>query len=115
MKKILIVEDDKKYQKLLHDAFLEEKYTVFVANNGEEGLEQVKAQNIDLILLDILMPKMDGITFYNNLKNVLKKHIPVIVLTNVSSTTGYDENVKDVLIKANVSLEDVVKKVKQYI
>ena len=113
MKTILIVEDDKKYQKILQQTLIQEGYAVIVAENGKEGLESVRQDQINLILLDLLMPEVDGVTFYYKLKNILKKHIPIIVLTNISDTAAYGKDIKDIMIKANVSLEEVVKRVKE--
>lgn len=115
MHTILIVEDDKKYQELLVKTLTEEKYTVLKAENGKEALEIVKKEHIDLILLDLLMPEVDGVTFYYQLEQVMKKHIPIIVLTNLSDATGFSKDIKEVLVKANTSLEDVVATVKKYL
>lgn len=114
MNNILVIEDNKGYSGLLEKKLSTEGFNVILAKDGEEALDLIKINNdINLILLDLIMPKMDGLTFYYNLKNKLKKHIPIIVLTNVSDATGYDPDLKDVLIKANVSIDDVVKKVKE--
>jgi CheY-like chemotaxis protein len=61
------------------------------------------------------MPGMDGISFYHLLVNKLNKNIPIIILTNVSDANAYDPNIKNVLIKSNVSLKDVLAEVKKYI
>lgn len=113
MRTILIVDDDKKYRDLLADELKKDEFNVLSAENGEEGLIIAGKYEVDLILLDLLMPKVDGVTFFNKLKTVLKKHVPVIVLTNISDTAAYDNDIKDILIKSSVSLEEVVKKVKK--
>lgn len=115
MKKILVIEDNKSYQDLLKKALELEKWEVITAENGKIALEIVGKEKIDLIILDILMPEMDGITFYYQLKKILKKHIPIIVLTNVSDTAAYGRDIKDVLIKSDVSLDEVVNKVKSFL
>jgi two-component system, OmpR family, alkaline phosphatase synthesis response regulator PhoP len=115
MKKILVIEDNKQYRNLLKIALEGEGYEVETAENGKIGLEKVGIGEADLILLDLLMPGMDGITFYNSLTNRLKKHIPIIVLTNVTDADGYGPNIKSVLIKANVSIDEVLVEVKKYI
>lgn len=112
MSKILVVEDNKKYRELLQMALLDEKLDVITAEDGKIALTIVEKEDVDLILLDILMPEVDGINFYYQLENKLKKHIPIIVLTNLSDTSAYGADIKDVLIKSNVSLEEVVKRVK---
>jgi DNA-binding response OmpR family regulator len=115
MKKILIVEDDEQYRKILDEELTAQGYEVHVASNGNLALDMLKEGNVDLILLDLLMPVMDGVTFYYNLKDKLKLKTPIIVLTNVSDTKAYGENIKDVLIKSNVSLKEVIEKVNKYI
>lgn len=115
MKKILVIEDNKSYQNLLKKALQLERLDVIIADNGKIALALVEKENIDLIILDILMPEMDGISFYYHLKNILKKHIPIIVLTNLSDAAAYSKDIKEVMIKSDVSLEEVVAKVKKYL
>jgi two-component system, OmpR family, response regulator len=115
MKTILVIEDDKQYRKLLQEALQESGFTVLLAENGEEGYAVLEKQKIDLILLDLLMPKVDGTTFYYQLKNKLKKKTPIIVLTNLTDSAAYGSNIKNVLVKANVSLKEVVEVVKRTI
>ena len=115
MKKILVVEDNHYYQKLLKKALEQEKLEVIIADNGRTALEIVGKEKIDLVILDILMPEMDGITFYYKLKNIVKIHLPIIVLTNVSDAAGYSKDIKEVMIKTNVSIQEVVEKVKKYL
>lgn len=115
MKKILVIEDNKSYQNLLKKAFEPEDMEVVLADNGKIALDIVGKENIDLIILDILMPEMDGISFYYQLKNILKKHIPIIVLTNLSDASCYSKDIKEVMVKTDVSIEEVVEKVKEYL
>lgn len=115
MKKILVIEDNRSYQNLLKKALELEKFEVYTADNGKIALEIVQKEKINLIILDLLMPEVDGINFYYRLKNILKIHIPIIVLTNVSDTAAYGKDIKDVMIKTDVSLEEVVDKVKEYL
>ena len=116
MKKILVIEDEKQYREMLAVMLQEAGFVVETAPNGKQGIEKVQAHDdIALILLDLLMPDVDGITFYYQLVKMLKKHIPVIVLTNVSDATGYEKDIKEVLIKSNVSLQQVLETVKKYV
>lgn len=115
MKRILVIEDNKSYQNLLKKAFEFEKWEVIIAGNGKIALDLVEKEKVDLIILDILMPEMDGISFYYRLKNILKKHIPIIVLTNVSDAAAYSKDIKEVMVKTNVSLQEVIAKVKKYL
>ena len=81
-KKILIVEDDKSFLWILKQSFASEGFTVLVAEDGEAGLDLAEREKPDLILLDILMPKMDGITLSKKLKQ-LNSGIPIMFLTNL--------------------------------
>lgn len=115
MKKILLVEDDQRYRDLLKKHLSEEGYHILTAEDGEKAIEQVTKEKIDLIILDLLMPHVDGVSFYYQLTHVLKKHIPFIVLTNVSDASGFNGDLKEILIKTNVSLEDISAKVREYL
>ena len=109
-KHILIVEDDKDYRDVLTELLEEEGFKVHYAENGQVGMDLLKNTDIDLVLLDILMPQMDGITFYNNMRNALKKNIPVIMLTSFT-TTVHPEGIADFIVKSNTSLDEVLKKI----
>lgn len=78
-KKILVVEDEKQYREVLSERLLQEGYDVLQAENGQTALNILKNTDAHLILLDMLMPQMDGVTFFYHLKNTLKKEIPVII------------------------------------
>jgi CheY-like chemotaxis protein len=85
MAKILIVEDDPLVSRMYQTVFKFEGFEVEMARNGIEGIEKLKKYNPNLILLDIMMPKMSGIDVLHELKaNKSTKDIPVIVLTNLS-------------------------------
>ncbi|HEX8966125.1 MAG TPA: response regulator [Patescibacteria group bacterium] len=112
-KRILIVEDDKSYQKILQEKLEKEGFQIVLADDGEMALNVIKnVDNIDLIILDLLMPKMDGQTFYYHLRNSLKDNSPVIVLTNLS-TAPYDPGVAAFFVKTNISLEELITKIKE--
>lgn len=82
-KKILLVEDDEALQIVLQDAFRQEEFLVISARDGKEGLETALAEHPDLILLDVNMPVMDGITALKKLReDSWGKSVPVIMLTN---------------------------------
>ncbi len=113
MKTILIVEDDPQYQALLSQKLTQQGYDVIVANNGKEGLDILMNRDVQLILLDIMMPEIDGISFLYHLHYSLMKKIPVIVLTNLEKA-AYQPEVKDFLLKSNTSLDELATKVKTY-
>lgn len=81
-KRILIVDDEPDLIDMLKDRLEAEGYTVIAASDGVEGLEKAKTEKPDLILLDIMMPKMDGYQVCRFLKfDEAFKHIPIILLT----------------------------------
>jgi CheY-like chemotaxis protein len=85
MAKILLVEDDPSIYKMYQKAFELEGFETEIAENGQEGLDKVGAFKPDIILLDIMMPTMNGIDMLNQLRaDEATKDTPVIVLTNVA-------------------------------
>ena len=114
--KILIIEDDKAISKLYEKHLSSKDYAVFTAFNGKEGLEKVKTVKPDLILLDIVMPIMDGITVLKNLKkNPEAKNIPVIMLTvlekSESISQALEAGITHYLVKSNYSVDELGRKV----
>ncbi len=99
MPQILIVEDDELIARLYEKAFGFEGYEVDVAHNGREGLDAVKQNKPTLILLDIMMPEMNGLEVLDHLKkDETTKDIPVIVLTNLAG----EHDAEEVLAKGAV-------------
>jgi DNA-binding response OmpR family regulator len=86
---ILIVEDDTFFQKFYAQKLTEQGFTVIVANNGKEAIEEIKKETPNLILLDLIMPEMDGFEFLQTFAKT-KKHIPILVF----STLGQEEDIK---------------------
>lgn len=84
-KLLLIVEDDPLMQRMYQKIFTFEKYDVSTASNGEEGLEKVRSLMPIVVLLDVMMPKMNGLQVLEKIKaDPATKHIPVIMLTNLA-------------------------------
>ena len=115
--KILLVEDDNFLLNMYADKFRVEGFEVFIADNGAAGLKLAKEKAPDLILLDVLLPKMSGFEVLQELnKDQRAKNIPVILLTNLSQkeevTKGLELGAKDFLIKAHFMPQEVVAKVK---
>ncbi|HCX27784.1 MAG TPA: response regulator [Candidatus Portnoybacteria bacterium] len=115
--KILLVEDDNFLLNMYADKFRVEGFEVFIADNGATGLKLAKEKAPDLILLDVLLPKMSGFEVLQELnKDQRAKNIPVILLTNLSQkeevTKGLELGAKDFLIKAHFMPQEVVAKVK---
>lgn len=81
-KRILVVEDEPQIRELIQARLESAGYTTLTAENGQEGLEQVKKVCPDLIITDVLMPVMDGFTFYKELKKTMTTaRIPVLIVT----------------------------------
>ena len=119
-KLILLVEDDEFLAELYATKLNLEDYEVALASDGEKGLKMIKELKPDLILLDIILPKMDGFEILKNIKtNKNLKKIPVILLTNLSQKDevkkGLELGADDYLIKAHFMTSEVVKKIKQTI
>lgn len=119
-KKILIAEDDDFLRGMYQSKLEMEGFLVDVAENGKEAFKAMEKNPPNLILLDILMPVMNGFEFLHQLKASKKnKNIPVILLTNLSGKEDLDKGIKlgakDYLIKAHFTPEEVIKKIKQYI
>jgi len=117
-KKLLIIEDEQPLLEALTDKFELEGFEVCMATNGEAGLKEALSCHPDLILLDILLPKMNGLTMLDELrKNVWGKTAKVIVLTNLSdwdsTNKAVNHDVHDYLVKSDWKIEDVVKIVKK--
>ena len=100
-KNILIVEDEIRIRFLLRDYFQKEGFLVYEAENGKEALEIFKNNKIDLIILDIMMPVMDGLTTLEKIREV--STIPVILLTakgqEEDKLQGYDFGADDYITK----------------
>ena len=111
-KTVLIVEDDQLLLNSLRIKLEKMGYRVLTASDGQEGLHLAVTETVDLILVDILMPKMDGITMITRLRPLIPKTIPIIILTNLEKVS-YPEGISEVLIKSNTSLEKVVENVKR--
>lgn len=119
MKKILVVEDELAYLNLLRNQLTNNGYTVLEATNGKKGLEIASSENPDLILLDIRMPVMDGMTMLDLLrKDPAGKKTKVIMLTNLEPD---DTIIKKVVsdqpsyycVKSDVKFSDLLDKIKE--
>lgn len=115
---ILIVEDELALSKVLQDKLIQEGFSVTSKKNGQEGLETALEKHPDLILLDIIMPVMDGITMLKKLReDEWGKNAKVMMLTNLSDNEKVAEAIEqgtyDYLVKSDWKLEDVVSEVKK--
>ncbi len=115
-KKILIIEDEKSIASALDTKLQSEGFETTVAFNGEEGIDFLKKEKYDLILLDLLMPKVDG---FETLEEIREENIdaPVIVISNLSQyldvKRAFQLGAKDFLVKSNTPLASVVDRVRE--
>jgi len=116
--KVLIAEDETAMLLALTDSFESANFDVLGAKDGEEGLRIALKEHPHVILIDIVMPKMDGMTMLKKLReDDWGKSVPIMILTNLSETEkiaeAMEDRASDYLIKTDWSLEDIVKKVKK--
>lgn len=117
---ILVVEDEEPMQLVLRDVLKVEGYNVLEAKNGIEGLELALKEHPDLILLDILMPKMDGLEMLKRLReDKWGLNVPVIVLTNLSDNEdiakAVEEDVFEYFVKTDIRIDEVIQRIRDKI
>jgi DNA-binding response OmpR family regulator len=110
---ILVVEDEEVLLGILKDRLKNEGFKVLIARDGEQGLQTAVKEKPDLVLLDILMPNMGGMTMLKSLRSTPEgKDMRVIILTNVSNSKLVHEaltyGVRDFLVKSDWVLSDLV-------
>ncbi|MBI4050161.1 MAG: response regulator [Candidatus Doudnabacteria bacterium] len=115
--RVLVVEDEEILLAALKEELSGGGYEVEGALDGVEGLEKTKSFKPDLILLDLVMPKMDGMEMLQKLKaDAETRDVPVVILTNLSDYERISEALSlgamDYLVKANYKLEDLLDKVR---
>ena len=119
-KKVLVVEDEEMLSTMYKVKFENDGYDVSVANNGADGLEMAAKVVPDLILLDIIMPKIDGFAVLKKLKEDPKTAVlPVVMLTNLTEESVVQESLHlgavGYLVKVKYTPPQVVEKVKDFI
>ena len=119
-KRILLVEDDRFLRKAAEATLRRHGFTVCTAADGEEALQRMQAEIPDLVLLDLIMPKLQGFEVLRIMKqNPATKQIPVVVLSNLGQESDVQQALQGgaiaYLIKANLSLQDLVTQVKKFI
>lgn len=117
-KKILIVEDEQLMLDALKDKLTSDGFIIAEAHNGEEGLVTAFREHPDLILLDLIMPKMDGISMIKNLRSdQWGGKVPVIILTNLTPDNNVIKIIEEnspafYLIKSDWNINDIVSKIR---
>lgn len=114
--KILFVEDEKDLRETLQESLQNNEFEVQAASNGEEALELLKNNHYDLILLDIILPRKNGLEVLEEFKKS-KKEIPVILLTNLSGSKNVQKalelGARNYLVKSEYRLDEIVDRVKE--
>jgi len=118
MKKILFIEDESALQKTFGELLKQEGYEMISALDGEIGLRLAKDKKPDLILLDLILPKIHGFEVLKKLKEDKEtKEIPIIILTNLEGISDVNKAVElgatTYLVKAQYSMEEVLEKIKK--
>lgn len=112
MRKILIVEDDVFLRDLEANRLKKDNYEIITVSTGDEALEKIKEPNIDLILLDLVLPGMDGFDILKKIKETKElENVPVIVFSNLSEEKDVKKakelGALDFMVKSNFSLSEL--------
>jgi two-component system OmpR family response regulator len=114
-RKIMIIEDDKGIQDIYLLNFQAAGYEVIIEGDGLSGISYVVEKNPDIILLDVMMPNMDGFAFLKAMKENTSSTIPVVVCSNLSDKETHDRalaaGASAVLLKVNYSGKELVQKI----
>ncbi|MBI2459548.1 MAG: response regulator [Parcubacteria group bacterium] len=117
-KKILVVEDDSMISSMYKTKFDADGFEVFIADNGVVGLELAKQEKPDIIMLDVILPQLDGFSVLDQIKkDKAMKNIPVIMLTNLGTEEdkikGKKMGAADYLVKASLTPGQISEKIKK--
>jgi len=120
MKKILFIEDESALQKTFRVFIEQEGYKMVSALDGESGVNLAKLEKPDLILLDLILPRLHGFEVLKKLKEDYEtKEIPVIILTNLENSEDINKALElgatTYLVKSNYTLSELVEKIKKAI
>lgn len=115
--RILIVEDDQFLRELIVQKLTKENFDIVEAQDGEEGIKMIQTENPDIVLLDLILPGIDGFEVLSRAKNDPKTaHVPIIILSNL----GQEEDVQrglqlgavDYMVKAHFTPGEIVERVR---
>lgn len=116
--KILVVEDDKFLRELITQKLIREGYDVKGAVDGEDGVIKIKEEKPDIILLDLILPGIDGFEVLAKVKDDPElKNIPVLILSNLGQRDDVERGLKlgavDFLIKAHFTPGEIIEKIEK--
>ncbi|MFH1956774.1 MAG: response regulator [Patescibacteria group bacterium] len=119
-KKILVIEDDKFFQTLVTKKLMDEGYEVLAASDSNEALAILEKEKPDLIILDLILPLLDGFEILSIVKKGEKtKDIPVIILSNLGQKEEVERAIalgaNDFMIKVNFTPEEIAGKIKSFL
>lgn len=119
-KKILLIEDEEGIILPLKIRLEKEGFELAVARDGEAGLAALKTEKPDLILLDIILPKMNGFEMLERIKKEdLAEKIPIVIISNLAREgeieKGLSLGVRDFIVKANLSLDKLAEKISKFL
>jgi len=119
-KTILVIEDDQFLRELMVRKIVSEGYNSLETETGEEGIEMIKKEKPDLVLLDIILPGIDGVEVLKKIKedpNV--KSIPIVILSNLAGPEEIERGLKlgavDYLVKAHLTPREIIEKIREYL
>ncbi|MEK7149903.1 MAG: response regulator [Patescibacteria group bacterium] len=120
--KILLIEDDPFLSLLLKNRLIKEGLEVINAKDGEEAVEFLKGDKVDLALLDIILPKKSGFEVLEEIRNdpqIQNSAIPIFIISNLGQpedvSKGYKLGAIEYFIKAKTSIDDLVQKIKDFL
>lgn len=119
-KTILVAEDDQMYASVYQNKLSKEGYNVVVVGNGAEAVEKAAELKPNLILMDLIMPEMDGFTALEKIKgNSETRNLKIVVMSNLGQDSDIkrakDLGAEEYFVKANISIQELVEKVKMYL
>lgn len=116
--KVLVAEDDNFLANAYRVKLEKEQFTVFLATNGSDALSLFQKESPDIVILDLIMPEMDGFSVLKEIRSK-NKEIPVIVASNLGQKEDIDKSkalgATDYIIKSDISIQDLVKKIQSYL
>jgi len=120
MKKILVVEDDNFLANVYRIKLKKAGFEITIATDGAEALEKIKSQNFDLIILDLIIPKIDGFGVLTEIRSQEKyKKLPILVASNLGQVEDLNRAMKlganDFVIKSDTPLNSLIEKIKKLI
>lgn len=119
MSKVLIIEDNESYATILTQKLIHEQFEVLSASEGDEGLKKALFENPDILLIDLLLPKMNGVKVMEEIRKTEKgKNLPFLILTNLNPDSELEQNIQKnhpayYLVKPQITLDEIIQKIRR--